>query len=182
MLPFAAALDARQLQRFKNEAQAAAAPHQNIVGGCAVGAERGVTSHAALDGQNLAAVVDDLRARVGPNQSPSATRTAPTGDRLPPQSPETRADLGASLSTLRTSGRAGSSAPWPDWSPRPRPQYTPAGERIVTGIKPASQSWTAPWLLWVPTSGWPGQATSVAKPATYSARCATGPEQAGPAA
>jgi serine/threonine protein kinase len=111
VLPFAAALDARQLQRFKNEAQAAAhLHHQNIVPVYAVGAERGVHFYAMqlIDGQNLAAVVDDLR-RQGPAPI-SRTRhdpdSAPTGD-LPPQAPETRADLGASLSTLRTERPSG---------------------------------------------------------------------------
>ena len=43
VLPFAAALDARQLQRFKNEAQAAACMHHtNIVPVFATGCERGV--------------------------------------------------------------------------------------------------------------------------------------------
>src|SRR5205823_11120930 len=62
VLPFAAALDARQLQRFKNEAQAAAhLHHQNIVPVYAVGAERGVHFYAMqlIDGRTLAAVVDD---------------------------------------------------------------------------------------------------------------------------
>jgi hypothetical protein len=43
VLPFAATLDAKQLQRFKNEAQAAACLHHtNIVPVYAVGCERGV--------------------------------------------------------------------------------------------------------------------------------------------
>jgi hypothetical protein len=47
VLPFAAALDARQLQRFKNEAQAAAGLHHtNIVPVYAVGCERGVHYYA----------------------------------------------------------------------------------------------------------------------------------------
>jgi len=107
VLPFAAALDSRQLQRFKNEAQAAAhLHHQNIVPVYAVGAERGVHFYAMqlIDGQNLAAVVDDLRRR-GP-ADPSRTRhepdSAPTGDFPVPAPGETRADLAAEFSTLRT--------------------------------------------------------------------------------
>src|SRR4051794_25821126 len=47
VLPFAAALDPRQLQRFKNEAQAAAGLHHtNIVPVFAVGCERGVYYYA----------------------------------------------------------------------------------------------------------------------------------------
>jgi serine/threonine protein kinase/tetratricopeptide (TPR) repeat protein len=64
VLPFATALDGRQLQRFKNEAQAAAhLHHQNIVPVYAVGCERGVHYYAMqfIDGQTLAEVIADLR-------------------------------------------------------------------------------------------------------------------------
>ena len=64
VLPFAAALDPKQLQRFKNEAQAAAhLHHTNIVPVYAVGAERGVHFYAMqlIEGHNLAAVIADLR-------------------------------------------------------------------------------------------------------------------------
>ncbi len=90
VLPFAAALDDRQLRRFKSEAQAAAhLHHQHIVPVHAVGAERGVHYYAMqlIEGQNLAAVVGDLRRDAA---APGA---------------ETRATLGAQLSTQR-SGRA----------------------------------------------------------------------------
>ncbi len=55
VLPFAAALDARQLQRFKNEAQAAACLHHtNIVPVFGVGCERGVHYYAMqyIEGTN----------------------------------------------------------------------------------------------------------------------------------
>ncbi len=61
VLPFASALDTRQLQRFKNEAQAAAhLHHQNIVPVYAVGCERGVHYYAMqyIEGHSLAAVID----------------------------------------------------------------------------------------------------------------------------
>jgi serine/threonine protein kinase len=54
VLPFAAALDAKQLQRFKNEAQAAAhLQHTNIVPVYYVGCERGVHFYAMqfIEGQ-----------------------------------------------------------------------------------------------------------------------------------
>ena len=65
VLPFAAALDARQLQRFKNEAQAAAQLHHtNIVPVYAVGCERGTHFYAMqlIEGQNLADLIGALRA------------------------------------------------------------------------------------------------------------------------
>jgi serine/threonine protein kinase/Flp pilus assembly protein TadD len=64
VLPFAAALDSRHLQRFKTEAQAAAQlQHQNIVPVYAVGCERGVHYYAMqfIDGHPLSAVIADLR-------------------------------------------------------------------------------------------------------------------------
>jgi WD40 repeat protein/serine/threonine protein kinase len=64
VLPFAAALDPKQLQRFKNEAQAAAhLQHQNIVPVFYVGCERGVHFYAMqyIEGQTLAAVFAELR-------------------------------------------------------------------------------------------------------------------------
>jgi serine/threonine protein kinase len=64
VLPFAAALDSKQLQRFKNEAQAAAGlQHTNIVPVYFVGCERGVHFYAMqfVEGQTLAALIRDLR-------------------------------------------------------------------------------------------------------------------------
>jgi eukaryotic-like serine/threonine-protein kinase len=69
VLPFAAALDSRQLLRFKNEAQAAAQlHHQHIVPVYGVGCERGVHYYAMqyIEGHTLAAVVANLRAAAGP--------------------------------------------------------------------------------------------------------------------
>ena len=64
VLPFAAALDAKQLQRFHHEAQAAARLHHtNIVPVYAVGCEHGVHFYAMqfIAGQTLAAVIRKLR-------------------------------------------------------------------------------------------------------------------------
>jgi serine/threonine protein kinase len=66
VLPFAAALDPRQLQRFKNEALAAAhLRHENIVPVHAVGEERGVHFYAMqfVEGQSLAALIASLRSQ-----------------------------------------------------------------------------------------------------------------------
>jgi hypothetical protein len=67
VLPFAAAMDAKQLQRFKNEAQAAAhLQHQHIVPVYAVGCERGVHFYAMqfIEGQTLAKLIADLRLQI----------------------------------------------------------------------------------------------------------------------
>jgi WD40 repeat protein/serine/threonine protein kinase len=75
VLPFAAAMDGKQLQRFKNEAQAAAQLHHtNIVPVHAVGCERGVHFYAMqfIEGQTLAAVIRDLRQLSRPDAPASA--------------------------------------------------------------------------------------------------------------
>ena len=62
VLPFAAVFDERHLQRFKNEAQAAAfLHHTNIVPVHAVGCERGVHYYAMqhIDGRSLAQIVKE---------------------------------------------------------------------------------------------------------------------------
>jgi tetratricopeptide (TPR) repeat protein len=64
VLPFAATMDPRHLQRFKNEAQAAAQLHHtNIVPVHYVGCERGVHFYAMqyIEGQTLADVIAELR-------------------------------------------------------------------------------------------------------------------------
>jgi WD40 repeat protein/serine/threonine protein kinase len=68
VLPFAGALDPKQLQRFKNEAQAAAhLHHTNIVPVFYVGCERGVHFYAMqyIEGQPLSQVIHELRGLMG---------------------------------------------------------------------------------------------------------------------
>jgi eukaryotic-like serine/threonine-protein kinase len=82
ILPLAATLDPRQLQRFKNEAQAAACLHHtNIVPVHAVGCERGVHYYAMqlIPGQTLADVIRQLRELPGGAGVPAgrAGRPAP---------------------------------------------------------------------------------------------------------
>lgn len=65
-LPSAALLDPRQLQRFQNEARAAATlEHPNIVSVYAVGIERGVHYYTMryIDGRNLAQIIGEIRQR-----------------------------------------------------------------------------------------------------------------------
>jgi serine/threonine protein kinase/predicted Zn-dependent protease len=78
VLPFASTLDPRQLQRFQNEARAAAGLHHtHIVPVYAVGCERGVHFYAMqfVEGQTLAAVIAEQRnlvARKGGQGQPAA--------------------------------------------------------------------------------------------------------------
>jgi tetratricopeptide (TPR) repeat protein len=79
VLPFAAALDPRHLQRFKNEAQAAAQlQHAHIVPVHAVGVERGVHYFAMqfIDGQSLAEVVAALRGAAAPGPADTTPAAA----------------------------------------------------------------------------------------------------------
>jgi serine/threonine protein kinase len=66
VLPFAATMDSRHLQRFHNEAQAAACLHHtNIVPVFSVGCERGVHFYAMqfIDGQPLSELIHQMRQR-----------------------------------------------------------------------------------------------------------------------
>jgi serine/threonine protein kinase len=68
VLPFAATMDPRQLQRFYNEARAAASlDHPHIVHVHAVGSERGVHYYAMqfIDGQTVEALIRQLRGAGG---------------------------------------------------------------------------------------------------------------------
>lgn len=77
VLPFAAMLDRQQLNRFKNEARAAATlDHPNIVAIYSVGCERGVHYYAMqlVEGQSLAEVVAELRIGCGMQDAGSRAR------------------------------------------------------------------------------------------------------------
>jgi serine/threonine protein kinase/tetratricopeptide (TPR) repeat protein len=79
-LPFAAALDAKQLQRFQNEAQAAAhLHHPHIVPVYTVGCERGVYYYAMqfIEGQTLAALIQELRRQATVNAGAPPTGAGP---------------------------------------------------------------------------------------------------------
>ena len=83
VLPFASMLDGRQLQRFKNEALAAAAlDHPHIVNVIAVGCERAVHFYAMrlVDGQTLAQVIDQLRSAEDRMTQDDGHDTGPTAD------------------------------------------------------------------------------------------------------
>jgi serine/threonine protein kinase len=81
VLPFAATMDPKQLQRFKNEAQAAAnLHHQNIVPVHYVGCERGVHFYAMqfIEGKSLADVISELRRVARPESSKGVLDPKPT--------------------------------------------------------------------------------------------------------
>jgi serine/threonine protein kinase len=125
VLPFAAAVDPKQLQRFQNEAQAAAQLHHtNIVPVFAVGSERAVHYYAMqlIDGQSLAALIEELRRReqvaadrlnstsAGTNapRAPEGEATGPYPPLPPPIAPakETAGPHAAAISTDRSTRRA----------------------------------------------------------------------------
>jgi serine/threonine protein kinase len=81
VLPLAASLDPKHLQRFKNEAQAAAALHHtNIVPVYAVGAERGVHYYSMqlIDGYSLADLIDHRRQLLRKSVAPDSAGDQPT--------------------------------------------------------------------------------------------------------
>ncbi len=97
VLPLAATMDPRHLQRFHNEAQAAACLHHgHIVPVFYVGCERGVHFYAMqlIEGQTLAAVIRELRREqnepealaTGKRRAPKAV-AARAGEDVPPTVP-----------------------------------------------------------------------------------------------
>ncbi len=91
VLPFASAMDTRQLQRFQIEAQAAASlHHSNIVPVFAVGTERGVPYYAMqfIEGRSLAEVIRELRQHDGLEAAAvcALTRSLIAGQFAPPAS------------------------------------------------------------------------------------------------
>jgi WD40 repeat protein/serine/threonine protein kinase len=117
VLPLAAALDARQLQRFKNESLVAAQLHHtHIVPVYYVGCERGVHFYAMqyVEGHSLAAVVAGLRevdARKGVRGQPAASplRAAPVdqaGGRVIATAAAETPRVAGTLSTARSTKEA----------------------------------------------------------------------------
>src|SRR5262249_52464077 len=140
VLPFAATLDARQLQRFKNEAHAAAfLHHQHIVPVYSVGCERGVHYYAMqyIDGQTLAAVIQEFRRLAG---QPVEEESSPA-----PPAPDLARDLpsGRWPRGPRASAAATPTAPYvlpPQSTPRSALSTTPpvAGLSTEGSVKTAA--------------------------------------------
>lgn len=113
VLPFAGVLDPRQLQRFRNEALAAAQlRHPNIVSVYGVGCERGVHHYAMefIAGHTLAEVVETLRDRKHQSTLPADGNNPPRSfagqAELPAFAPATSTVI-AAFSTDRESSGAG---------------------------------------------------------------------------
>jgi serine/threonine protein kinase/tetratricopeptide (TPR) repeat protein len=94
VLPFAATMDARQLQRFQNEARAAACLHHpHIVPVYAVGCERGVHFYAMqfIEGQSLAGVIGaskkESESRAKPQAAASTIRDLNSSTQLSTRGP-----------------------------------------------------------------------------------------------
>ena len=175
VLPFAATLDPRQLQRFQNEAQAAAqpAPHATSCRSTRVGCERGVHYYAMqfIDGQTLAAVIRELRGgRPGRRTRAAGRRHAgrradrPTGrDQLGPRPTPAAADgrRAAGGGRCRRSARPRSPAYFRTVAAagacrRPRRWSTPTSwaSSTATSSRPTCW-WTAAATCGSPTSAWP---------------------------
>jgi serine/threonine protein kinase len=88
LLPFTATMDARHMQRFQNEARAAASlEHPHIVPVYAVGCERGIHYYAMkyIDGQTLAALIaqQQPQSEDAPAGQPAASCREPGAETVP---------------------------------------------------------------------------------------------------
>jgi eukaryotic-like serine/threonine-protein kinase len=115
ILPFALTVDPRQLQRFKNEARAAAQlHHQHIVPIYSVGCERSVHFYAMqyVEGRSLAEVIQELRrlARKGvpPDEVfPAAESTGPYVAHPDADRADTAVQPASALATIYSTDSAG---------------------------------------------------------------------------
>jgi serine/threonine protein kinase len=101
ILPLAAALDPRHLQRFKKEAEAAAnLHHEHVVPVHSVGFDRGIHYYAMqfIEGQSLAAIIQEMR-RLAGLEPGDLQATVPYADAPTSPGPDT-----PSLAALTTEG------------------------------------------------------------------------------
>jgi serine/threonine protein kinase len=153
VLPFAATLDPRQLQRFHNEARAAASlEHPHIVPVYGVGCERGVHYYAMkfIDGESLAAMMDAQRQPSAPPPPGGAEVSAPSAERG-----SGGTSLMAALSTQRAPREAAAFRRIAEWGIQAAEALEHAhGIGIVhRDIKPANLMIDSRGALWVTDFG-----------------------------
>jgi serine/threonine protein kinase len=103
VLPFAATMDPRHLQRFQNEARSAASlEHPHIVPVYGVGCERAVHYYAMkfIEGQSLAQVIDGLRRNDESQMTNDERMTNNESRKSAPEVPECKAGTQVRHSTL----------------------------------------------------------------------------------
>jgi len=154
VLPFAATMDPRHLQRFHNEARAAAGLHHtNIVPVYAVGEERAVHFYAMqfIEGQTLAAIIADLRRRAGSAPLPEAQSTTPAV----PAAPAAETAARAAASTERSPRDAAYFRQVAEWGIQAAEALDHAHTLgiIHRDVKPANLMVDAAGRLWVTDFG-----------------------------
>jgi tetratricopeptide (TPR) repeat protein len=152
VLPFAATLDPRQLQRFHNEARAAAGLHHtNIVPVYSVGQERGVHFYAMqfIDGQSLAAFLEVQRS------GPAAGSDQPTTGPGEAAATSAETDVRAAASTARAPWDRGYFRRVAEWGIQAAEALDHAHQLgiIHRDIKPANLMLDADGRLWVTDFG-----------------------------
>jgi serine/threonine protein kinase/tetratricopeptide (TPR) repeat protein len=168
VLPLAPAMDAKQLQRFKNEAQASAhLHHSHIVPVYAVGCDRGVHYYAMqfIEGHTLADMIADLEPQAywnGPVSRPDRNRTTQYVRRASQEASKSyspRADRNGCPTALpRTGGTDRNGCP---------PGGQPLSQAVERNVSPPTAP-RSPAIARVPVQA--AVETPPARPATVSSR------------